>query len=100
MINHKRMQEVERDTDNPMNFLEGLVEHSGITDRTFVQAYCIWKYKYELGIKEQRDPEWEYASDKWCADGLAESFAEVYDARCNIHTIYDRTKAGLVTKLE
>ena len=87
----ERLEQIVQDTDNAINFLEILIDSCGIKDRSIVQAYCIWKFKYELGIEIGRNPGIEYAGNEWVERKLASRFAQVYDERLDIHTIYQRT---------
>lgn len=91
-MNHKSqlLKILEEESQNPLDFLEGIVEHSGVREDALVQLFCIYKFKYDLGKKYDRKTEWEESSMEWATSTCAADFREAYNKRCNIHTIYER----------
>ena len=83
------LDEIVKDTDNPVDFLEGVLEHTGIPSRELVQLYCIYKFKYDLGVKYGRETTWEEAGLEWVDSGNAKRYGEFYDGRRNLHTLYE-----------
>jgi hypothetical protein len=85
---------LEEESQNPRDFLEGIVSHSGISERELVQIFCIYKFKYGLGIKYDREIDWEEGALEWASSTCAAKFSAEYSRRCNIHTIYERSTEG------
>jgi len=95
-MNHKRqvLEELAKESGNPVNLLEDIIEHSGIKEDVLVQFFCIYKFKYDLGVKYDRPTNYEEATQEWTSTTCAANFREAYDKRCNIHTIYERSTEG------
>jgi len=95
-MNHKRqvLDEIVQQAGNPVDFLEGILEHSGIPERELVQTFCIYKFKYGLGIKYGKETTWEDGALEWASSACAKRFADEYSRRCSIHTIYERSTEG------
>lgn len=59
--------------------------------RLLMQMKCIDKFKYERGVKENRNVEWTEAMELWVEENYAQKFAEVYEEGKKINQIYRET---------
>lgn len=67
------------------DFCAWLIEGSCIDKRTVIQAYMVWKFKYNWGV-ENGDEAWLM----WYDYGMAKRFGELYDGRCTPTTMYNK----------
>jgi hypothetical protein len=89
-LKHSILEEIVHSQDDSINFMETLIEHCAIPPRELVQAYMIWKFKYYYGEERREDPGMESAAEQYVERGYAKAFANIYDGRCNLHTMEQR----------
>ena len=81
-------------------FFRIFLEHQHPDSRTLCQFKCIEIYKWEESEKVNHDIGLHAAGLRWCNEGWAKAFAQVYEEGASIREIYRRTKALLeLTKL-
>jgi hypothetical protein len=87
---HKLLEDILMDARRDPEFFEEVLEHSGITQRSLMQLYMMYKFKHDFGKEIGRDPRWEGATAEFIQRGHAEKFAQVYDGRLSVKTTYER----------
>lgn len=80
---------------SPYCFFKTFLEHQHTDPRTLCQFKCVEIFKWEIGEKENRDIGYQEAGMRWCGEGWAKAFAQVYEEVENAKEIYRRTKALL-----
>lgn len=77
-----------------VEFFLHLLSQEGDRERTMVQIKCVEKYKYELGVNNNKEYVWNDAFMEWVKNGFSKRFAEVYDPKLKLAEIYRKTIKG------
>jgi hypothetical protein len=67
---------------------ELLLHDAKYNDRMVLQIKAVEKFKYEEGVRTQREVTWQDAWQLWMDRGYAKKFAEVYEEGKHFREIY------------
>ena len=85
----KTIDDCVKEAPGGLEFAEWLLSYSGIPQREIMQAYMIWKYKWN-----ERIDDGNRACELFVERGFAKRFSELYHTGISAHTMYERLFNG------
>ena len=82
---HEVLEDIVSDSPGSFEFTEWLIEHSSIPRRVIMQAYMVWKFKYNW-----KEPDSDKAWQRWVSEGYSKSFSDYYTDKISVKKLYER----------
>jgi len=60
----------------------------GLSERLLIQSDCVNRFKYEEGLRTDKDVGWSGALELWVERGYAKAFADLYDEDADPAELY------------
>jgi hypothetical protein len=86
----KALEEIEQEAPSSLQFTEWLIAGSCIPRREIMQAYMVWKFKYNWGMKEDTE-----AWLRWAERGYAKVFDKNYHPEICARELYFKIKGEM-----
>ena len=87
MRDKKVLDDIVNDCQHDNDFLKEMLMYLCQSERTLMQFYMIYKFKYILGERLKCDPGWETAAQTYEHEGFAKKFHELYSGDATVSFI-------------
>ena len=87
------LEDIAKDAQQNPEFFEDVLAHSGMSQRSLMQMYMIYKFKWSFSERAGTDLGWDKTLNKWVDEGYALYFDHIYTEILEVPQAYERMLA-------
>jgi hypothetical protein len=92
MKDKRVLEDICADANNNPDFLKEVLMHTGMEERTLMQIYMIYKFKWCVGVYEKCNPTWDNICMAWVNKDFAKMFADTYKPGMTVRQCWDKLR--------